>query len=141
MGDSMKLKKIEYGLGAPEATTQRSFVKSLFFAALLVTLGAVGVSGYIANDLRSTGDRDHLENPGGLEMAGSMKAEDRDPRLLNQQATPFFGTTWIELVALVSGVVALLAGAWLCMRHAVETGLKDTVRSMQPVPEPPSWLS
>lgn len=129
MGDSMKLKRIEFGLGS-EAPTQRSLVKSLFFTALLITLGAVGVSGYITNDLRASGDRDHLENPGGYEMAGSTLAEDRDPRVLNQQATPFLGTTWIELVALLSGFVALLAGAWLCMRHAVATGLKDTVRDM-----------
>ena len=135
MGDSMKLKRIEFGLGASRATTERSFVKSVFFAALLVTLGAVGVSGYIANDLRATGDRDHLANPGGLEMVGSMRPEARDPRVLNQEATPFLGTTWIELVALCTGIVAMLAGAWLCMRHAVETGLKDTVRSMQPAPE------
>ena len=131
MGDSMKLKRIEFGLGRSQAATQRSFVKSLFFAALLVTLGAVGVSGYIANDLRATGDRDHLENPGGLEMAGSTRPEHRDPRVLNKEATPFLGTTWIELVALCAGVTALLAGAWLCMRHAVETGLRDTVRNMQ----------
>ena len=130
MGDSMKLKRIEFGLGGRQAPTQRSFVKSVFFAALLVTLGAVGVSGYIANDLRASGDREHLENPAGLEMAGSIRAEDRDPRLLNQEATPFLGTHWIELVALCTGIVAVLAGAWLCMRHAVETGIKDTVRAM-----------
>ena len=130
MGDSMKLKRIEFGLGS-EATQQRSFVKSLFFTALLVTLGAVGVSGYITNDLRASGDRDHLENPAGYEMAGSSLPEDRDPRVINQEATPFLGTTCIELVALGAGAGALLAGAWLCMRHAVATGIKDTVRDMR----------
>ncbi|MDA1196331.1 MAG: hypothetical protein O2894_14270 [Planctomycetota bacterium] len=125
----MKLNRLNFHQG-PERP--RPLVKRVFFAALLVALGAMGVSGYIANDLRARGDRDHLENPGGLEMAGSMRPEDRDPRVLNGEAIPFLGTTWIELVALAAGIVAVMAGAWLCMRHAVETGLRDTARAMAP---------
>lgn len=126
----MKLKKIKFGLSEPGERHPRSFAKRVLFAALLITLGAVGVAGHLSNDLRANGDREHLENPGGYAMAGSMKAEDRDPRVLNGEATPFLGTTWIELVAMISGLVALLAAGWLCMRHAVATGMKDTVLSM-----------
>ena len=129
----MKLKKIQFDEafhGARRGAVQRSLVKSVFFAALLVTLGAVGVSGYVAGDVRDSGDGDHLANPAGFQLAGTVLPQDRDPRIINGQATPFLGTTWIELLAMLTGAVALLAGAWLCLRHAVETGLKQTMQSL-----------
>lgn len=128
----MRLRRVEFGPDGSEderpSRGRNRLMKSLFLSALLVTLGAVGVSGYIENDLRSGGDRDHLENPMGLAKAGASAAISNDPRAFNEEAPPYLGTTWIQLLAMGAGVTALLSGGWLVMRHAVQTAMAEEKR-------------
>jgi hypothetical protein len=133
MGGAVRHKKIQFDgatAGARQGAARRSPVRSVFFAALPLTLGAVGVSGYVASDVRDSGDGDPRENPPGFELAGTALPQDRAPRAIKGAATPFFGTTWIELSATLTGAVAPLAGAWFCLRHAVETALTETILSL-----------
>lgn len=115
----MRLRRLEFGPTASNAAKRtscapRSWPKTVLFASLLLTFGTLFLSVYLEKNIEATGDREHLSNPAGADQLAALRSAGQDPSKLNPDATSFLGTEWLQAVAMLSGLAALLASAWLC---------------------------
>ena len=116
----MKLKRLPFGPEIADCardgevgSVSRSM--SVLFAALIVAFGAVFLAAMLEKSLEARGDREHLAHPAGGQAA-ALRPAGEDPTALKAETASVPGTRWLHGIALASGLVALLAGAWLCAR-------------------------
>ena len=113
------MKSLEFG---PEVAARvlrhLTLARSVVVTSLFVAFGALLTAIWIQQSLEAHGDRAHLANPAGPEQTAALRYAGVDPTQLNPDATVFLGTGWLELVAAISGILAFIAGAWLCASTA-----------------------